>query len=416
MTTASHLFQADSSTTSRHSFRTPLQLLTGFFFAFRFSVTYLGFQSDPRTGSIVVLACSALLLAASLTYTLGDNQFSLHCLFASHAMRWLLAYLAMSGLSLFWTSAESIMDSGALWAGMVMEVVIVLLLVKKPNVEDRVDALLKGFVVGMLFVGALGWMGPTLPDLRIGDYEFLHPNMIGMYSALAFFLAQHLAFKERVWRWACLALGMTLLRTISKTSIIALLVAESFYLLREQQMSRRLKMQIAAVGLIVIAAFAALLESYLNIYTTAGGGDQAETLTGRTAIWATAFFMAIQKPWIGHGFYSFRALIPAFGTFEPWHAHNELLQEFFEYGLLGVFVTICLYVTLFVATKRFTAGTSARNYVTIRAYGRLASVVVLFAAIHGLAESVNFGLTVPLWLFAALAIALNQTLSEATTS
>jgi O-antigen ligase len=209
---------------------------------------------------------------------------------------------------------------------------------------------------------------------------------------------------------------MTLLRTISKTSIIALLVAESFYLLREQQMSRRLKMQIAAVGLIVIAAFAALLESYLNIYTTAGGGDQAETLTGRTAIWATAFFMAIQKPWIGHGFYSFRALIPAFGTFEPWHAHNELLQEFFEYGLLGVFVTICLYVALFVAAKRFTAGTSARNYVTIRAYGRLASVVVLFAAIHGLAESVNFGLTVPLWLFAALAIALNQTLSEATAS
>ncbi len=413
MTTTSHLLQAHSSVSIGRSFRTPLQLLTGFFFAFRFSVTYLGFQSDPRTGSIIVLACSALLLAASLTYTLGDNQFSLRCLFASRTMRWLLAYLAMSGFSLFWTSAESILDAGALWAGMVMEVTTVLLLVKKPNVEDRVDALLKGFVVGMLFVGALGWMGPTLPDLRIGDYEFLHPNMIGMYSALAFFLAQHLAFKERIWRWACLALGMTLLRTISKTSIIALLVAESYYLLREQQISRRLKMQIAAVGLIVIAAFAALLESYLKIYTTTGSGDQAETLTGRTAIWATAFFMAIEKPWIGHGFYSFRTLIPAFGSFEPWHAHNELLQEFFEYGLLGVFVTVFLYSTLICAVRRFAGSTSAENPGATHAYAKLASVVVLFAVVHGLTEAVNFGLTIPLWLFAVLAIALDQTLSEA---
>src|SRR6185437_15842611 len=147
MTAASHLLQADSSAVSGQSFRTPLQLLTGFFFAFRFSITYLGFQSDPRTGSIIVLACSALLLAAALTYTLGDDQFSLRCLLASRTMRWLLLYLAMSGLSLFWTGAESIVDAGALWTGMVMEVAIVLLLVKKPNVDDQVDALLKGFVV-----------------------------------------------------------------------------------------------------------------------------------------------------------------------------------------------------------------------------------------------------------------------------
>src|SRR6185437_14869869 len=133
----------------------------------------------------------------------------------------------------------------------------------------------------------------------------------------------------------------------------AFLIAESFYLLREQQISRRLKIQIAGIGLIVIAAFMTLLESYLEVYTTTGSGDQAETLTGRTTIWATAFFMAIQKPWIGHGFYSFRTLIPAFGSFEPWHAHNELLQEFFEYGLLGVFVTVGLYAALIFAARRF---------------------------------------------------------------
>lgn len=411
MTTTIHALQSSADAKSGTSFRTPLQLLTGFFFAFRFALIYLGFQADPRMGSIVNLACSALLLAAALIYTVGDDEFSIRSLFASRTVRWLMAYLAMAAISLFWTGAESIMDAGALWSGMVMEVMTVLLLVKPPDMADRVDALLKGFVMGMLFVGAVAWTAPTLPDLRIGDYDFLHPNMIGMYTGLGFFLAQHLALKERVWRWACLALGLILLRSISKTSIIAFLVAELFYLLREQRISRRLKIQIASIALIVIAAFAALLQSYFEIYTTTGSGNQAETLTGRTVIWTTAFFMAIEKPWIGHGFYSFRALIPAFGSFEPWHAHNELLQEFFEYGLLGVIVTAGLYIALVSAAKRFAARMpDARS--TLAPYSRLVSVVVLFAIIHGLAESVNFGLTIPLWLFAALGVALEQPISE----
>jgi exopolysaccharide production protein ExoQ len=411
MTIASHLLQTNTNVESRRSFLAPLQMCAGFFFAFRFALIYLGFQADPRAGSIMTLVFSALIMAAAMIYTIGDSHFSIRSLLESRILWWLLAYLAMSGISLLWTGAESVMDAGALWIGMVIEVATVLLLVKPPDTTNRIDALFKGFVMGMLFVGAVAWMAPTLPDLRIGDYEFLHPNMIGMYSALGFFLAQHLALKERIWRWACLALGMILLRSISKTSIIAFLVAESFYLLREQQIPRRLKIQIATVVLIVIAAFATLLESYFEIYTTSGSGNQAETLTGRTAIWAAAFFMAIEKPWIGHGFYSFRTLIPAFGSFEPWHAHNELLQEFFEYGLLGIVVTVGLYSVLIVGAKRFALKISDTKS-TASLYGRLISVVVLFATVHGLTESVNFGLTIPLWLFAALAIALQQPASE----
>jgi exopolysaccharide production protein ExoQ len=413
MTTAGHILQSDRVVVTRKSFQAPLQLFTGFYFAFRFAVIYLCFQSDPRAGSIAILSGSALIFFASAGYTLGDDKFSSKRLFANRIVWWLLAYLAMSGLSLFWTGAESILDAGGLWTGMVLDVATVLLLVKGPDVAGRFDALFKGFVVGMLLVGAVAWMAPTLPDLRIGDYDFLHPNLVGMYAALAFFLAQYLSLKERTWRWACVALVMILLRSISKTSIIAFLVAETFYLLRERQLSRRTKIQIAAVGLVVIAAFSTLLGSYLEVYADTGSSNQAETLTGRTAIWAAAFFMAIEKPWFGHGFYSFRALIPAFGSFEPWHAHNELLQEFFEYGVLGVVVTFGLYLSLMSAAKRFTKKVSAISPGAMHPYGRTVSVIVLFAFVHGLTESVNFGLSIPLWLFAALAIALEQSPSEA---
>jgi len=409
MTTAAQVLDRDAAFAAAQPFRAPLQLLTGFFFAFRFAITYLAFQAEPRAGSIVNLACSALLLCAAALYRLGDDSFSARLLLANRTLRWLLLYLAVSGISLLWTAADSILDAGALWCGMGMEVAMALLLVRPPRAAADADALCKGFAAGMLAVGAIAWAGPTLPDLRIGDYDFLHPNMVGMYCALAFFLAQHLAFRQRAWRWACLGLGMTLLRTISKTSIVAFLVAETFYLLRESQLSSRAKVQISVAAGVVIAAFATLLESYFEIYATAGSGTQVETLTGRTAIWTTAFFMAIERPWIGHGFYSFRALIPAFGDFEPWHAHNELLQEFFEYGALGVVVTAGLYLALARSARRVAAAAMDGPG---RSYARVVQVVVLFALVHGLTESVNFGLTIPLWLFAAFAIALEQPQAE----
>jgi O-antigen ligase len=188
--------------------------------------------------------------------------------------------------------------------------------------------------------------------------------------------------------------------------MVALFIAEGFYLLREKQISRGLKIKIGAVAAVVRAAFSTMLEAYWTGYVTTANINQAETLTGRTAIWSTAFFMAIERPWIGHGFYSFRALIPSFGSFEPWHAHNEALQQFFEYGFAGVMVTIGLYVSLARCAKR-NAGSH---------YASLVSVLILFSVIHGLTESVNFGLTIPLWLFAALALALNSASMEAPTA
>lgn len=398
--TAVHIHSGTAaSDVSAHNrvMRAPLQTFAGFFFAYRFCLVYLGFQSDPRTGATVYIACSGLLFAAALVYTLGDDRFSPRDLVANRVLRWSFAYLAVTGLSLVWTAAASITDAAVQWAGMAMEVGTVLLLIKKPNVEYNVDALIKGFVVGMLFVDAVAWLSPVTVDLRIGNEDFLHPNVVGLYSALAFFLAQQLALKHRVWRWCCLALGVTLLRSISKTSIIAFLVAESFYLLREKQITRSLKIKIAAVAVVVIAFSGALLQANLTTYVS-GGVNQAESLTGRTVIWAEAFSLAMEHPWIGSGFYSFRSLIPMLGTYQPWHAHNELLQQFCECGLLGIVVTVGLYLSFFLTAKRSAQGP----------YRGLILTVLLYVVVHGLTDTVNFGLTIPFWMFTAFAIALQQ--------
>jgi exopolysaccharide production protein ExoQ len=402
MTTASHILRTDATAIGSPSFRTPLQLLAGFYFAFRFSLTYVAFQSDPRAGTVANLACSGLILVGACLYTLGDEQFSARRFFAGRTLWWLLAYLLASGSSLLWTGADSITAAAGYWAGMAMDVATVLLLVKQSNAKEHVDALMKGFIWGVLFVAAIAWLSPTLPDLRIGNEEFLHPNGIGLHCGLAFFLAQYLAFEKPAWKWCCLALGITLLRSLSKTSIVAFVIAESFYLLREKRISQWVKIQIGFVVVIILAAFSTLLETYLTAYTTTDNAN-AETLTGRTLIWSTALGMGLERPWIGHGLYSFRSLIPTFWKFEPWHAHNEILQQFFELGLLGVIVAVGLHLSLVVAARRSPS----------RLYGKLAIVLTLFAVIHGLSDTVIFGMSLPLWLFAALAIALMQPRQEA---
>jgi O-antigen ligase len=86
----------------------------------------------------------------------------------------------------------------------------------------------------------------------------------------------------------------------------------------------------------VIATFWGLLTSYYGVYTSAG--NQAETLSGRLGIWAYFLTEAVQQPWIGHGFDSVWKVVPTFGPdqFEAAHAHNELLQQFYAYGLIGI--------------------------------------------------------------------------------
>ncbi len=395
------------------TFGSSLHIIAGFFFAYRFALTYLGFQSNPRAGSIVSLALSSLLFAVAVVYTSGDGDYSISFSLSSHSVRWLIAYIVLSGSSLLWTAAESIADAAALWTGMVLELGTVLLLIRRPRAAEQTDCLFKGYVFGMLFIGAVAWAGPVQSDLRIGDYDFLHPNVVAMDSAFAFFLAQHLALRNRIWRWACLALGITMLRTLSKTTFVAFLIGEAFYLLRERELARRTKVTIAVISAVTLVAFASLLSTYFELYANAGSGTQVETLTGRTAIWATALSMGLERPWFGHGFYSFRALVPAFGSFEPWHAHNEILQEFFEYGLPGIGVVVGLYTSMLSGVKRFADRAGAAAIPRTRSYGRLVSVLVLFALIHGLTESVNFGLTIPLWLSCVLALSLQQTPAEA---
>ena len=166
-------------------------------------------------------------------------------------------------------------------------------------------------------------------------------------------------------------------------------------------MSRRSKMLLTAALILLILILWGLLEAYYDFYTT--NGNQAETLTGRTAIWSYVLVAASEQPWIGHGFDSMWKVIPAFGTFEARHAENEVLQQFYAYGVAGIVMLFGLYGSLYRRIRRLSQGSPKIVLVSI----------LLFVVIRGFAEAEPFDLLLPLWAVVMIAMLVDAMETEA---
>jgi O-antigen ligase len=106
--------------------------------------------------------------------------------------------------------------------------------------------------------------------------------------------------------------------------------------------------------------------------------------------------MAMEKPWFGHGFDSFRWLFPPFDNFQPWQAHNEVIQQFFTYGIVGVLVVGGAYWS-FYRQARLCTKDSLRS---------LAIAILILTLVRGLVDTDRFELCFPLWLMTLLAVPL----------
>ena len=376
----------------------PFPGAVGFYFVFRVCLTFLFFQSNPVAGTIASILIDLALLYGAVMYTASSKVHPGHSLLQISPLCWIFALLAFSLISVLWTGAESVVAALAYWVGMATDIAIVLLLVRPGDAQRPVEAIMKGFVWGAVAVGLVAWCSPAAEDLRLGNDLYLHPNTLGLEIALATLIAQYLAQRGTLWKWLGTALAITLLRTLSKTAIIAFLIAEFWYLTRNNALSRQAKLRIAAGAVVVVISFWGLLTAYIDIYNNLGKGDQAETLTGRTVLWTAALAMSIEKPWFGHGLYSFKTLIPAFGLFEPVHAHNELIQQFFEFGIVGVAIAVGVF-RVFYRHVRCAPPSPLRT---------LALTLLIFSLLRGLTDTVPMGLSYPLWLMTALSLCLAQ--------
>jgi exopolysaccharide production protein ExoQ len=368
-----------------------LPFVVGFYFAFRIFIPLLSVRllgTDPQAGAAASLALNFFFPALAAFWSPGEGQSSFAWMARLPTSRWVFIYLAVSACSLTWTAAASLPAAIAYWCAMFADVAMVLLFLRAlPHIEVG-HSLMKGYVWGASFVAVIAWMLPAQSDLRLGDEELLGPNQIGYLCAFAFFFAQYLMIrKDGRWSGPAFLLAVTILRSLSKTTITAFLVSESIFLLRDKAMSRRTKIALFLVAGLVVIAFWGLLVSYFQIYTSSE--SQTDSLTGRLGIWAYFLEESLQQPWIGHGFHSVWKIVPPFGSdqFEARHAHNELLQQFYAYGLAGFCIFAGFYTSFLLQIRRLGAG-RVKTFLY---------ALLVFVLVRGLADTEAFDLSLPLW-------------------
>jgi len=374
-----------------------LPILVGFYLAFRLCITYLFFQSEPQTGSAISVGLNLSVFVIVAFHSLGPGSTTLASTLKVRCFRWVMLFLGFSGCSLFWSATVSLTVAFAYWCGMAADVFIVVLLLRIGPADRISAALIKGYVCGACFIALVAWFSPTMQDLRPGNDDFFSPNAIGFTCAFGVFLAQFLIRRTGQWKLPAIFLAITLLRSLSKTTLIAFIAGEILLLVLDTSVSRRSKLSIALTCTAVIASFWKLIEAYYEVYTNAG--NQAETFTGRIGIWAIVLERSLERPWIGHGFHSFRNVIPPFGTFEAWHAHNELLQQFYAYGIVGVTLLIALYGSFYLQVRQLSSSSDKALFIGL----------IFFIIVRGLGDTERFDLSFPLWSIALISLMLAPT-------
>lgn len=369
---------------------------TGFFYAARvmsvlLTVRLLGM--DAETGVALSLVVIYGLLFLALLNAGPATSITSRELRTTPAGRAVVLYLVVTGVSLTWTVAASLSAAAAFWLAMACDVGIVVLQLRQHSASDVGEALFRGFVYGTFVVAVIAWILPPQSDMRLGDEELLGPNQIGWPCALAFFFAQYLLRLQTQRRWkVCLVLfGLTLLRSLSKTTIVAFVLAQGYLLLVNSGLTRKAKLKIVCACIAILLLFTPLLVSYFMSYTDS---TSAESLTGRLGIWTYMFDEAIERPWFGHGFHSVWKVIPPFysSSFQARHAHNELLQQFYAYGALGIAMTVGIYAAI------------VRSFRSLRdvSMKQMFAGLFLLTLIRGLADTEAFDLSWPLWLLVVL--------------
>jgi hypothetical protein len=372
----------------------PLAFAAGFFFSFRLCIVLFAvrvFGVEPSTGSAVSIGLDLLLFGLVCFDSLGASQLSLSSVLRPPAIRWVLVFLAVSGMSLLWSETASLPASAAYWLGLVIDVANVVLLLRRDAGLEDAFSILRGFIWSTCLLAMVAWIMPSPSDLRLGDEQFFNTNEIGNLCAFAIFFAQFLTRSQHGrWRFAKLFLVLTLVRSLSKATLAAFVVGEIFLVILDRSMSRKTRILLMSGALLLILAFWGLFEAYYEVYTTAG--NQAETLTGRTAIWlyaVNATFDHAWTPWIGHGFDSWWKVVPPFGNqfFEARHAENEVLQQFYAYGAIGVAILVGIYGSLIRQLRRLQGHALKISFLC----------VLIFVVVRGLAEADAFDLLLPLW-------------------
>lgn len=339
-------------------------------------------QNFPLSGAI-----GPSFAAAALLVQLGRGSLAVNW---PRSGKWILGYLAWSGLSVLWSTAHSQEEIFLQWIEFAGQLLFVCLTMS--SVQDRAF-ILKSALLGIV-AGAccLGFYVVTIftPDYDLRLDQTLHPNFLGHRIALGALSALFLWSTVRQ-RWlytaALVLLVIPLLFTTSKTAIGAFALAAAVFLLSQRRLTAKAKLRVVAViGAAALFALPLVIRNF-QVYAET---SEFFTLTGRIPLWFAVAAKIQERPWLGFGYHSFADNWPARHWFSG-SAHNELLEQWFTVGLVGILILVRAYRELFRALRR------SRS-----AIGGFAILMLIYCLIRGLTEADDTHLQLALLFACAL--------------
>jgi O-antigen ligase len=198
-------------------------------------------------------------------------------------------------------------------------------------------AVLANLAYTVVFPG-FGIMGGSLAGSMRG--MFMHKNLFGQFSAIAFVLLLPSLVNLRPLRWstlfyagtALLALGSVAL-SLSSTALVLVVVGTGALMLVTLMRSipgAALRGYLYVVGLTALA-IAATLVGFFVAETVAEIVGKDLTLSGRTELWEALVPAIFDHPFVGHGFAMFRTTeyLQTYTSHIPWgprSTHNSYIE------------------------------------------------------------------------------------------
>jgi O-antigen ligase len=259
--------------------------------------------------------------------------------------------VAWSGLSFAWTPAP--VKTAGFVLDILAKVLISYLLCRLYPIPDVFRNVCKGTAYAASVLTPVAIVTTGFTGGRLGGEGSNAPGFggvlasqfaLGILSVIYLTREKALSRKSTIFILASIAIGEYLV--FSKTDIIAFVVVGMVYAIFAPG-TVRLRCARSLLAIITIFALWMITASKLAGY--ANRGENVDTLTGRTVLWALTVRQLLNGPWIrGFGFLAFRDIGPTpwHGALKISHAHNEFLQVWFNFGLVGVALVFGSYFAL----------------------------------------------------------------------
>lgn len=273
-------------------------------------------------------------------------------------MAWLLLYIGWAWLTL--PAAISVNYAAAACLTLTSSALFTAALLERTSGES----IAKSLVVTLALLSIACWIAQyAWPDIAnvnelFGDIQpikwrlggLMHPNGLGAHCAVGIGM---LCVGRITWKWPwrpivalALLFLMTLLATNSRTSLMMIGVALSFFAVRKAPALLALGGAVLAAAFLVGELAGADWSRGLVFASRRGTMEEITSFTGRTDLWAIALDHIAQSPVWGWGYGCSRFVFMKLAIFPAQHPHNMFLDTMFETGIVGGLIQAAMALAL----------------------------------------------------------------------